>query len=88
MAAFSLPRFAAKAGRLASKPTTPAFYILLIADLLLSLPICRLFFLSPVRQVGRGCQIFRGAKYQNGEKYTKLPQNITNGHKIYQMSVK
>jgi hypothetical protein len=29
----------------------------------------------------RGCQIFLGAKYQNGGKCTKLPQNITNGHK-------
>jgi hypothetical protein len=23
--------------------------------------------------------------YQHGEKYTKLPQNIQNGHKIYQI---
>jgi hypothetical protein len=28
-----------------------------------------------------GCQIFLGAKYQNGK-------NITNNHKIYQMSIK
>jgi hypothetical protein len=26
--------------------------------------------------------------YRNVEKYTKLPQNIPNGHKIYQMPVK
>jgi hypothetical protein len=29
-------------------------------------------------------QIFLGAAHQNGEIYTKLPQNIPNGHKIYQ----
>jgi hypothetical protein len=36
----------------------------------------------------QGCQIFRGTKYQNEEKYTKLPQNIMIGRKIYQMAVK
>jgi hypothetical protein len=36
----------------------------------------------------QGCQIFLGPKYQNGEKYTKLPQNIQNGHKIFPMAVK
>jgi hypothetical protein len=36
----------------------------------------------------QGCQIFLGTKYQNGEKYTKLPQNKTNGHKIFQMAIK
>jgi hypothetical protein len=29
----------------------------------------------------QGCQIFLGTKYQNGKKYTKLPQ-------IYEMSIK
>jgi hypothetical protein len=29
----------------------------------------------------QGCQIFLGAKYQIGEKYTKLPQTIPNVHK-------
>jgi hypothetical protein len=31
---------------------------------------------------GLGCQIFLGTTYQNGGKYTKLPQNIPNasGH--------
>jgi hypothetical protein len=29
-----------------------------------------------------GCQIFLGTKYQNGEKYTKLPRTIPNVHKI------
>jgi hypothetical protein len=28
------------------------------------------------------------SKYQNGEKYTKLPQNIPNGHIIFPMVVK
>jgi hypothetical protein len=37
---------------------------------------------------GQGCQIFIGPKYQSGEKYTKLPQNIPNGHKIFPMAVK
>jgi hypothetical protein len=36
----------------------------------------------------RGCQIFLDTKYQNGGKYTKLPQNIANVHKIYQVAVK
>jgi hypothetical protein len=35
-----------------------------------------------------GCQIFLGPKKQNGEKCTKLPQNIPNGHKIFSMAVK
>jgi hypothetical protein len=35
----------------------------------------------------RGCQIFLGIIYQNGEIYTKLPQNIPNYHKIYQMVI-
>jgi hypothetical protein len=30
----------------------------------------------------KGCQIFLGTNYQNGEKYTKRPQNIPNGHNI------
>jgi hypothetical protein len=36
------------------------------------------------RHLEQDCQIFLGATYQNGKKYTKWPQNITNGHKIYQ----
>jgi hypothetical protein len=32
----------------------------------------------------QGCQIFLGPKYQNGETYTQIPQNIPNGLKIYQ----
>jgi hypothetical protein len=35
----------------------------------------------------QGCQIFFGTTYQNGEKYTKQPQNVPNGHKIYHMAV-
>jgi hypothetical protein len=34
------------------------------------------------------CQIFLGTTYQNGEKYTKLSQNIPNGHKVFPMAVK
>jgi hypothetical protein len=36
----------------------------------------------------QGCQIFLGTIYQHVEKYTKLPQNIPNVHKIYQKAVK
>jgi hypothetical protein len=36
----------------------------------------------------QGCQIFLGTPNQNGEKYTKLPQNIPNVHSVYQMAVK
>jgi hypothetical protein len=36
----------------------------------------------------QGCQIFLGTKYRNGDKYTKLPQNIPNDHKIYRMTIK
>jgi hypothetical protein len=36
----------------------------------------------------QGCQICPGTTYQNGEKYTKLVQNIPNGHKNYQLAVK
>jgi hypothetical protein len=38
----------------------------------------------------QGCQIFLGTTYQNGGKYTKLPQNIPTVHKckIDQMSIK
>jgi hypothetical protein len=28
----------------------------------------------------QGCQIFLGTTYQNGEKYTKGPQNLPNVH--------
>jgi hypothetical protein len=40
------------------------------------------------RAENQGCQIFSGTTYQNGKKYTKLPQNIQNVHKTDQMSVK
>jgi hypothetical protein len=42
----------------------------------------------------QGCQIFLGIIYQNGDiyqiatKYTKWPYNISNGHKIDQMTIK
>jgi hypothetical protein len=35
----------------------------------------------------QSCQIFRGTTYQNGGKCTKWPQNIPNGHNIYQMAI-
>jgi hypothetical protein len=38
--------------------------------------------------VKQGCQIFRGATYQNGEKYTKTGETIPKGHKIYQITGK
>jgi hypothetical protein len=36
----------------------------------------------------QGCQIFLGPKYQNREKYTKLPQNIPNDSEIFAMAIK
>jgi hypothetical protein len=44
----------------------------------------------------QGCQIFLGPIYQNGGKYTQLPQNrynkwpqnISNGRQIDQMAIK
>jgi hypothetical protein len=35
-----------------------------------------------------GLPDFFGKVFQNGGKYTKLPQNVTDGHKIYIMDVK
>jgi hypothetical protein len=32
-----------------------------------------------------GCQIFLVTTYQKGEKYTKQPQNIPKGNKIYHL---
>jgi hypothetical protein len=37
---------------------------------------------------GQGCQIFLGALYQNWKKCTKWTQNVPNGHKISQISIK
>jgi hypothetical protein len=36
----------------------------------------------------QGCQIFQGTIYQYAVKHPKLPQNIPNAHKIYQMVAK
>jgi hypothetical protein len=41
-----------------------------------------------LRLCGQGCQIFLGTKYQNGEKYTKLPRTIPNVLKILQKTAK
>jgi hypothetical protein len=38
--------------------------------------------------LGQGCQIFLGPKYQNGVKYTTLPQNVPNGNEIFPMALK
>jgi hypothetical protein len=38
--------------------------------------------------IGQGCQIFLDTTYQNEKKYTNLPQNIPNVHKIHQMAIK
>jgi hypothetical protein len=36
-----------------------------------------------------GLPDFLDTIYQNGEKYTKIPQHyVPNGHKVYQMAVK
>jgi hypothetical protein len=45
------------------------------------------FLLLRGAAVAQGCQNFLGTKYQSGEKYTKLPQNIPNGPKIFPMAV-
>jgi hypothetical protein len=36
----------------------------------------------------QGCQILLGATYQNGENFTKWPQNMPNDHETYQMAMK
>jgi hypothetical protein len=36
----------------------------------------------------QGCQIFLGAKYQNGGKIDEIITNISKCYKIYQMAVK
>jgi uncharacterized protein YjlB len=45
-------------------------------------------FFSLISADGQGCQICLGKRYQNGEKYTKLPQNISNCHKTYRKALK
>jgi hypothetical protein len=46
------------------------------------------FWICNYARTYQGCQIFIGPKYQNGGKYTKFPQNIPNGHKIFPMAIK
>jgi hypothetical protein len=36
----------------------------------------------------RVARFFFGTTYQNGGKYTKLPQNIPNGYTIFPMAIK
>jgi hypothetical protein len=50
-------------------------------------PVQKMSLLSEERSF-QGCQIFLGKTYQNGKNYTKLPQNIPNVHKLFQMAVK
>jgi hypothetical protein len=58
-------------------------------------------FATPARFRNQGCQIFLGATYQNVKdipnnhkisqitiKYTKRPQNTSNGRKTDQMAIK
>jgi hypothetical protein len=40
------------------------------------------------RYCQQGCQIFLVQNTKTGEKYTKLPQNISNSRKIFPMAVK
>jgi hypothetical protein len=46
------------------------------------------FWLIRQTVAAQGCQIFLGATYQNGTKYTELSHNIPNVQNIYQMSTK
>jgi hypothetical protein len=48
---------------------------------------CVFWVVSMYHCVYQGCNIFMGKTYQNGGKYAKLPLNIPNGRKIYQMAV-
>jgi hypothetical protein len=36
----------------------------------------------------QGCQICLGSKYQSGEKCTKFPKSVPNGHTIFPVAVK
>jgi hypothetical protein len=42
---------------------------------------------STITSTKQGCQIFRGPNVPKWEK-TYQPQNVANGHKLYQMAVK
>jgi hypothetical protein len=48
--------------------------------------VCQFYDLAIL--LGRVYQIFLGPKYQNGEKYTKLAQNIPNCHEIFPIALK
>jgi hypothetical protein len=57
---------------------------------------CLAVYFFAFSELRTGLPDFRGATYQNEEKYTKrqqnmysnLPLNIRNVHKIYQMAIK
>jgi hypothetical protein len=59
-------------------------------SLLFSISLLRLIprVVKIIASLEQGCQILLGATYQNGGKYTKLPQNTPNVHKVYQIAVK
>jgi hypothetical protein len=48
-----------------------------------SRPGCARFFLVQTYQNGENDQMTTNCLYQMAIKYTKLPQNIPNGHKMY-----
>jgi hypothetical protein len=50
--------------------------------------IRRMRLYLPLKSEGQGCQIFLGTAIQNGNKYTKRQQNISNCRKLYQLAVK
>jgi hypothetical protein len=76
-----------------SKKSGPRFEPVLEKQILLKLVRVAI---QPVRETRhskkisqqQGCQIFLGATYQNGRKYTETGVNMLNGRKIYQMAVK
>jgi hypothetical protein len=45
-------------------------------------------FVVSVSGAVQGCQIFLGTLYHTRKKCTKWTQNLTNGHKISQMSIR
>jgi hypothetical protein len=46
------------------------------------------FFRSEIGSTDQRCQIFLGETHRKGKIYSKWPQRIPNGRKIYQMTVK
>jgi hypothetical protein len=64
--------------------TFSPIFILTATKLLFNWRCARKFVLrsrTAPRGNQQGCQIFLGAKYQNGAKYTETGDNMPNGHK-------